>query len=375
MQHGHYTVGDTVYVNKLDALLASTRSGQQVHWHWHDAYNHIDWTARPEISLQEIYRRRAQQLREKYDKVILSFSGGSDSWTVLHSFLSNRIRIDEIFVRWPIKATQNLFVANDQDHRPENILSEWELAIKPVLNNLQKTHPEIKITVYDWSDQLIHAELDDDFLKETQDHLNPGFSLKYNAMGDSELKSIDRGQKTCIVFGIDKPQICVRDHRVYCYFLDSLANCRAQPRPGRSVELFYWTADLPDLTYIQARIIYDYLCQHPELADLVQLGSSRTPEQKYIWDNIVRSLVYPNYDTRTFQARKAGSTIYAETDSWFSLLPDQRFLHSWNNVFDNLVNSIDNKFFNFKNGQHNSLAGFISPLYYLGDLPETQRLT
>jgi len=366
--HGHYTVDGIVYTNKLNALLAATTSGKQVFWHWHNEYNNLDWTVDSKHTLQEIYKKRAQQLREKYDWITLSFSGGSDSWTVLNSFLSNGIQLDEIFCRWPIKATENIFTPNMIDHSTENILSEWEFAIKPVLAQVQKTHPNIKITVHDWSDEIMKTEFSDDYWLSTQDHLNPGFSMKYNAIGAVERKSLDRGKNTCIVFGIDKPQIWVEDHKVFCYFLDILSNTRAMQQEGRVVELFYWTKDLPEITHTQAREIYHHLCANKLLANLVDRKQTMTAEKKHIWDTMIRKIVYPDYNLSTFQAKKDISTIYSRVDAWMTQLPDQSFFHSWNNIIDNLFVSIDDRFFNWRDGKRTGLTGFVSPLYYLGDI-------
>jgi hypothetical protein len=367
--YGYYSVDQIIYHNKLDALLAGTKTGKQVFWHWHKEYNAIDWTSDSAVTVREIYKKRAQQLREKYDWIILSFSGGSDSWTVLNSFLSNGIHIDEIFCRWPLKATENLFTPNQVDSSTENILSEWEFAIKPVLHWLTKNHPNIKITIHDWSDEVLKTEFNDDYWLTTQDHLNPGYGMKYNAIGRNEKDIIESGKKTCIVFGIDKPQIWVKENKVFCYFLDILANTHAAPEPGRIIELFYWTKDMPEITHTQARVIYHHLCSNPNLAKLVDRSQPMTPEKKHIWDILIRGIVYPDYDLSTFQAKKDTSTIYSRVDSWMSLLPDQRFMQSWTNIINNLIGSIDDKFFNFRNGKRIGLSGFISPLYYLGDLP------
>ena len=368
--HGYYSVDNIIYTHKLHALLAGTKTGKQVFWHWHNEYNAVDWTHDSVTTVQEIYKQRALQLRNKYEWIIVSFSGGSDSWTVLNSFLANNIHVDEIFCRWPFRATEKLFVPNQTDTRTENILSEWEFSVKPVLEQIRKIHPQIKITIHDWSDQVVTTEFSDDYWLETQDHLNPGFGMKFNAMGDNERTLIDLGKKTCIVFGIDKPQIWVEHNKVYCYFLDILANTRAADEPGRTVELFYWTKDMPEITHVQAREIYHHLCLNTTTAKLVDRAEPWDPNKKHIWDILIRNIVYPDYNMSTFQACKDTNTIYTKLDSWMDKMPEQRLMASWNNIIDNVVNSIDDRFFNFRNGIRTGLAGFISPLYYLGDLPQ-----
>lgn len=58
-------------------------------------YN-INWTIEPSETLKELYKQHAQFIRESYDYVILYFSGGSDSTTMVNAFLDNNIAVDEI---------------------------------------------------------------------------------------------------------------------------------------------------------------------------------------------------------------------------------------------------------------------------------------
>jgi hypothetical protein len=367
--NGYYTVDQVVYHNKIDALYASSKSGSQVHWHWHKEYDSVPWGNESPYSLNEIYRRRAQQLRDKYDWLILSFSGGSDSWTVLNSFISNNIHLDEIFVRWPIKATQNIYSANSVDTRPENILSEWDLTIVPELKNIQKNYPNIKITITDWSDQLLNFEYQDDVLLATQDQFNPTYWLKFGSIGEHEQHLIDCGKSTCVIFGTDKPQICVKENNVYCYFIDIIVNVtNALPHPGRVSELFYWTPDCPEITHTQARIIYNYLKLNPQIGDLINWNKPYSIDNRFLWDQLTKKLIYPDYGQQ-FQAKKALSSVYSRLDYWLFEMPNNKLLPSWESMINNLVVSIDKKYLQFKEGKFSGFTGFISPLYHLGELP------
>ena len=49
-----------------------------IRFYFHDhLFKKFDWTVEPDVSLQNLYKLRAQQIRDEYDYVILSFSGGS----------------------------------------------------------------------------------------------------------------------------------------------------------------------------------------------------------------------------------------------------------------------------------------------------------
>jgi len=56
------------------------------------------WHIEPTQTISELHHQRANQIRQSYDYVVLYFSGGADSITVLNSFVNNNIPIDELVV-------------------------------------------------------------------------------------------------------------------------------------------------------------------------------------------------------------------------------------------------------------------------------------
>jgi hypothetical protein len=65
--------------------------------------------------------------------VIVSFSGGSDSYEVLWSFLNNGIFIDEVQVSCFEKMTKNLDADKLVADRDLAYYMEYEYAVKPML--------------------------------------------------------------------------------------------------------------------------------------------------------------------------------------------------------------------------------------------------
>ena len=157
---GFYTVGNKVFHNKPQALLEATRTGHFPHWNFNrEVFSRIDTTVEPELSLRELYRIRAQQLRDRYDYIRLEFSGGSDSATVLLSFINNNIHLDEVVFRYPAQGDRDL-EPDAKNMKAENTLSEWHFAAKPMLQRLAVTHPGIKITMHDFSDNILKYQGD-----------------------------------------------------------------------------------------------------------------------------------------------------------------------------------------------------------------------
>ena len=102
---GYYTVGQEKIHHKPIALMRATETNQFPEWHFNRTQLDAQvWDVEPSASLQELYRIRAQQIRDKYDYIRLEFSGGADSTVVLYSFLNNGIFVDEIVTRWPKEA-------------------------------------------------------------------------------------------------------------------------------------------------------------------------------------------------------------------------------------------------------------------------------
>ena len=90
---GRYVVDGKIFYDKIAALVYADSVKKEVQWdYFNDVFFSADWTTEPEISLDELYRIRAQQLRDKYDYIVIFCSGGADSTNVLYSFLKNGIQ-------------------------------------------------------------------------------------------------------------------------------------------------------------------------------------------------------------------------------------------------------------------------------------------
>ena len=65
-QFGYYTVGPAFKTySKLQAIEEMQRTGIHLEWHFNrEKYSKYDWTTEPTESLDELYRRRAQQIRD-----------------------------------------------------------------------------------------------------------------------------------------------------------------------------------------------------------------------------------------------------------------------------------------------------------------------
>ena len=85
------------------------------------------------------------------------------------------------------------------------------------------------------------------------------------------------------------------------------------------------------------------------------------------YEQMVKPLIYPDYDPATFQVIKPSNSFYNEMDYWFYVnFQETQVYKTWQAGLNLLVNSIDEKYFNKEMGKPVGFVGFVSPFYYLG---------
>lgn len=369
----YYQVGPAMFSSKLEALIQATNTNTHPTWHFADhVWSAMDWTQDHNLDLQDLYYQRARQLREKYDYIVISYSGGSDSRTVLDSFLKQGLHVDEILHAWPRQATENIYkVSNDRD----NFLSEYDLVLKPDLEYISKNYPEIKITFYDFSNEMLStsAEISDRDWFLVNDYMTPNVFRKYTPLTDVETKMSEAGKKTACVWGVEKPQITYRDGKLFFYFLDKSANTRSvDSSTQRTSEFFFWSPDLPQLVQQQARAVYHYFKAFPQDLYLVDWNTrKKNKNNKRILTDILRRVIYPGWHPDRFQADKPTNMVWQETDRWFfAHHQNTRYFESWKSGIEHLQKSVDQKYQEHcsTTGRFEGWVGFINKFYDLGEL-------
>lgn len=369
---GYYTVGSNCYYSKPLALMAATATNQFPEWNFNNKiFGAQDWITATGMNIRELYRMRAQQLRDRYDYIRLEFSGGGDSTTALYSFVNNGIHIDEVVFRYPKIGEKN--VSDDPfNHKPENTLSEGRYAAYPVLNWLTGAAPRTKITMHDYTENMLNQVYDESWVLKTKDYFQPGHVFKHSTTGYIGHKKLaDTGQNICILYGIDKPKLCIKDKKWYAYFIDIMANQAMgdiDDYTNMTNEYFFWTPDLPELFVKQCHMVRDwfmlpqnkhmqYVCRWPNYS-----FSHRTT-----YEHLIKPLIYPDYNQETFQTSKPTNSFYNEMDYWFyTNFRDTAQYQRWQAGLAYLVKTIDAKYFNREMEQPVGFVGFLSPFYYLG---------
>lgn len=345
---GYYTAGDYKTYSKLDAIEHSS-SLNPVRWHFNeDVFNTVNWTVEPPGSLDFWYGQRAAQLREKYDYIVLWYSGGADSYNMLQSFVRNNIFIDEI-AQW-----HNL--EGEQGNKLSAQNSEVFATSAPKTKELIDTNPVYKHTKHRMVDVTQYQKniLTTGDIKWDYWYQQPDFSPNtYTAMSTPEIipewrDLILQGKKVCFILGIDKPQVKQDSNgSFWAQFTDSLQwNGVGSEGLSWYLEPFYWSRDLPELPIKQAHCVMRYLQNCTDVdADGYHLYCGEMTADEYgrpvfggkvhsgDWEtraNVRKNnkvyhlmahgmhrLLYADWDTRTISCPKSFSKVYSIRDTWF----------------------------------------------------------
>lgn len=382
---GCYWVGDLKFYSKLEAIEMHKRTGIHPRWDFNDAvFSSYDWTQEPSESILELYRQRAQQLRDQYDYIILSYSGGADSQAVLDAFLDNDIKVDELVTYTNYQATGD---------RNNFLNSEAFKVSYPNVERYKEKFPWLKHRILDLSTMIMdyfdHDGNRFDWIYKQNMYVNPNNSsresmpLKVKEWADI----IHSGKKLCVLWGHDKPRVFKANGKFVFRFLDLLDNAATvKSMSGQEPynnELFFWTPDSPKIVIKQAHLVKNYLSKADVLtlpfttttqvdmtADVVNgvQYCSTEVDGKTVWlsNHGIHTLIYPRWNINTWSAGKNTSLLLSVRDKWFYALNDGiRAKQNWKNGLDKLWSILPDYWKNDPDNLARGIKGCWSPEYFL----------
>lgn len=351
-KHGYYLVGWKKFYNKTLALIESKHTGYDVEWVFNDnVYKNIDWSTPIETSLLDIYKARALQLRQKYDYLMLYYSGGADSGTILRTFVENNIFLDEIVMQLPEPVRQS-FNPNDTSER--NFYAELEYAAIPYLNKIKnKINPKTKIRYQDFAKpglEILEKEFWFESVPLCTNITISGIMRQVAQNTDTHiLKLNDTGKSIAQILGIDKPLVYFDGNDYYAYFIDTSTYHYVSPvafnatdfsTSNYSTEFFYWTPDMPEIVVKQAQqikrncLVNDY-ARYMASQILVKHISEYRP--------VIHPVIYPDDVEVKFQTEKPTTNIIRSMDEWFWDTASEAVKHNYLNAIDYLKNNTNSK--------------------------------
>lgn len=325
---GYYTVDNLKFYSKFDAMLAEQRTGNALKWNFNDhIYSSYNWSQEPTDSIDELYRQRAQQLRDQYDYLVLWFSGGADSANILNAFIEHDIKLDEV-VSWT-----NLDATGDR----ENSLNAEIFNFATVLaDRAKQKQPNLKHRIVDISRSTMefYSQNDNkfDWMYYASAHYSPNTLARQNiALTVRDwTEMFTAGKKVGFIYGIEKPSVSEFNGQFYFKFSDmciDVANSsiiQILDRPWEFNELFYWSPDCPEIVIKQAHLIKRYLTTTRNVSEYEPRKSmTAAPVQTVIDKNIsfmrndvMHRIIYPWWEPNPWQY-KSPSNIVSIKDNWF----------------------------------------------------------
>ena len=313
---GHYTVGTdpTPIYNLTLALEAQVNNPKPVRFHFHDElYSSMSPQQEPSGTLLDLYSARVKQLREKYDYLILFYSGGADSHNILKCFEHADVKLDEVVS----------FVDSEYAGKDSIISSEIYKVAIPEVQQYQEHNKECVYTLLEireiqkkiFSDKSLKFDLYQDFSY----HFVPFSVMHLYALNyvDRIHKLHEQGKRVGVIQGIDKVKIVNNQGKWNLYFSD-FSSQFGHKHYYRDLpfydEFFYWTPDMPQIAIKQAHVVSRYLdyldsigaethYRDDQMANVVVRKSGK----KTNWDYI-NHIVYPFWKSDTFSMGKTNSS-------------------------------------------------------------------
>lgn len=311
-KYGHWETNGVKFGDKYKALRYATQHNTKVEFKYFDhIWANFNRELMGKVPLTTLYKERAQQLRDRYQYLILYYSGGADSHNVLRAFTDNNIKLDEVVVRWPEHA---LYTPNSADTSPSNFWSEWDYAIKPSLEWLAGAHPEIKITIKHMSSAISDSDMISAF--DRTNYLRTLTMLLNTIMPESSDIMAEAGLTVGHIYGVDKPLLKLEnDNKLWMIFSDHPLTFMTPPASDpSSVEGFYWAPEFPEIIFemaYQTSLYFDINKDHRKF-----LNTKGTNVQ--FQNEVVKKMCYHTWDNR-FQSNIKAGAIYNQANKfhWF----------------------------------------------------------
>jgi hypothetical protein len=325
---GYYTVGEFEFDSKIQACLYANKNNQEVVWHFNETvFKNYPWSKEPAESLDQLYDRRTKQLREEYDYIIISYSGGADSHNIVESFIRQGLHIDELIINTMEKGSNKFTVVDPNVKNPENAAAEHQLQTIPRLKEIKNRIPKTKITILDLTDHLFDSWLnvgDASWVMDKREGLNPLNVTRFNYLHFNDVrKQFDKDKKIALILGVEKPRTFIHpNNKFYIRFTDRATNIitiaeHIKEYPNAVVEYFYWSPDSCDILCKQAHVIKRWLEANPQNQSLWFHKNITGESFRLVHERILRNLMYTTWNSEWWQADKATKDWYSEFDSWF----------------------------------------------------------
>ena len=243
----HWVVGGKHIYNQLETWEEIVKSKREFRFYFHDhVYDRYDWSVEPNQSYDELAHLRCLQLRQKYRKLSLWYSGGRDSHHVLRSFAQNNIPIDELLLlHWKMNPMRTAEYYS------------WQL---PLAKKYKEINPNVKITTVD-VDSKVYAKYYGSKKPESKffasdDGLYQPSDFEWHTVNLCNI----RDSSTGVIVALEKPYLYLSDGKIYHRFIDK--TIELYRGSISEFEMFHYAPEMPEFYIKQCHILANYIKQH-----------------------------------------------------------------------------------------------------------------
>jgi hypothetical protein len=340
---GYYVCNGIQFRSKIEALIYSQVMKKPVEWVFHnEIFSAYNWTNEPNESLDELYDKRAREIREQYDYVLINYSGGSDSHNLLQSFIRQKLHVDEIVTNHISKAAEAYTTLDPNIKECWNVAAEHYLQAIPRLKEIRNILPKTKITEMDMTDVLldnIRNSNDGDWIQTRKDPLGFATAYRFNYSYINEmLKTFDKNLSIAIVVGVEKPRIYInKDNELVVFINDAAVNLTGNDdsisHPNVSIELFYWGETTAPIICKQAHVVKKWLEEVPARQNYWRGFDQK--RYRLFHETWLKNLIYSTWNKEWFQVSKPTKAWNNEWDAWFHIgMKDTREYELWKRGVD-----------------------------------------
>ena len=340
-KHGYYVVDGIKTFSKFEAWQLSKHDLSKIKFIFNeDKFNNIDTTTEPPEDIYELYRQRAMQLRNDYDYLVLIYSGGIDSHTILETFLENNIHLNEICT----------FSNNDVESKTSKFNQEVYNSVVPFVEtlDLKKLGTEFRFINVG---QMIIEQMTNSFHFENFEYYNNVFTAWRTAVNSQVLKSnilehrklTEEGKRVCYIWGYDKPSIKMINQEYRLTIADAFSGGMGAKHYVNTQlsndkfynfydEAFYICREFPEISVKQGHLLVNLMStmnsddpriknvwEIPIFGPYVQYKSGTGFTSLWLSKLAVDKCIYPRALMSRFGDDKlyTGSTIFSKKDDWF----------------------------------------------------------
>lgn len=325
-QAGYYLVGNKKFYSNIHAFAHAKKTNTPVSWYfyddiWEEAHTAGQWKYQ---TLDQLYDMRARQIRQQYDHITISSSGGWDSRNIIEVFERNNLRIDCILIQ---VAPELNTTTSPTDFSPANWNGEVIYHAEPYAYQYIKRHPETKLIRSEWISEAKRYCRDVETLITMSHHRIGLTGARFTAVAkNAEFLAQTNNKNACIITGTDKPCIIINSEHANGFITEGIIRhmnwfCLSDKNWPSNVihENFYWTPDLPELV---VRGWYELLSLCNTDDQVKKAHNATVPLANRLWckasmpvQNKLRKMLYRGFNPVDWQTNKpTAGAFFQELD-------------------------------------------------------------